>query len=95
MVVSVVNKGMSDDCNSVVIDGNQVYLRVARVGGTFAFHFSTDGRFWHMARYFSLGELDDLKVGFSSQSPRGEKCTTVFSEIAYRLETLKDLRSGE
>jgi hypothetical protein len=95
MIVSVVTRGISDDCNSVVIDGNQVYLRVARVGGTFAFHFSTDGRFWHMARYFSLGELDDLKVGFSSQSPRGEKCTTVFSEIAYRLETLKDLRSGE
>jgi regulation of enolase protein 1 (concanavalin A-like superfamily) len=95
MIVSVVTRGISDDCNSVTIDGNQVYLRVLRKGEIFAFHFSTDGRLWHMVRYFSLGELDDLKVGFSSQSPRGEKCTTVFSEIDYRLETLNDLRSGE
>jgi regulation of enolase protein 1 (concanavalin A-like superfamily) len=95
MIVSVVTRGISDDCNSVTIDGNQVYLRVARIGATFAFHYSTDGRFWHMARYFSLGEPDGLKVGFSSQSPRGEKCKTVFSEIDYRPETLKDIRSGE
>jgi regulation of enolase protein 1 (concanavalin A-like superfamily) len=95
MIVSVVTRGISDDCNSVTIDGNQVYLRILRKSEIFAFHFSTDGKFWHMARYFSLGELDDLKVGFSSQSPRGEKCTTVFTEIDYRLETLDDLRSGE
>ena len=28
MVVSVVTRGVSDDCNSTVIDGNTVYLRV-------------------------------------------------------------------
>ena len=33
MVVSVVNHGMSDDCNSVPIEGNHVYLRIARIAG--------------------------------------------------------------
>ena len=36
MVVSVVNRGVSDDCNSVVIDGAEVYLRMARTPRTLA-----------------------------------------------------------
>ncbi len=94
MIVSVVNRGISDDCNSVPVDGNQVYLRIAGIDQTFAFHFSTDGRFWHMVRYFTLGELHNLALGFSSQSPTGQKCTAVFSEITYKKGKLKDIRSG-
>ena len=95
MVVSVVNRGVSDDCNSVVIDGHEVYLRVARTPRTLAFHYSTDGRFWHFVRYFSLGLTDVLQAGFSAQSPTGPGCRAVFSEIAYRPGTLSDNRSGE
>ena len=95
MVVSVVNNGISDDCNSVVIHGNQVYLRIARIEQAFAFHFSTDGQFWHMVRFFTLGELDNLRIGFSSQSPTGEGCMSTFSEIVYENKTLADTRSGE
>ena len=94
MIVSVINRGTSDDCNGVVIDGNQVYLRVAKLGDVFAFHYSTDGRFWHFVRYFTLGPLQDLKLGFSAQSPTGEGCTVAFSEIAYSQERLQDRRSG-
>ena len=43
MVVSVVTRGLSDDCNSFVVDGATVWLRIARVGSAFAFHASTDG----------------------------------------------------
>ena len=32
MVVSVVTRDVSDDCNSVVVDGNSIWLRIARVG---------------------------------------------------------------
>ena len=94
MVVSVVNKGMSDDCNSVVIDGKRVYLRIAKLGQAFAFHYSVDGQYWHMVRYFTLGSVPNLRIGFSTQSPIGEGCTAKFSKIAYTSETLKDLRSG-
>ncbi|WP_119069004.1 DUF1349 domain-containing protein [Aggregatilinea lenta] len=95
MIVSVVTRGLSDDCNSTVIDGNTVYLRVARIDMAFALHYSLDGKYWNMVRYFTLGKVESLQAGFLAQSPTGESCTVVFSEIAYRAESLKDLRSGD
>ncbi len=95
MVVSVVTHGTSDDCNSVVIDGNSIYMRLARMGKAFAFHYSHDGQLWHMVRHFSLGDLNTVQIGFAAQSPRGEKCTAVFSEIQYQARRLQDIRSGE
>ncbi len=95
MIVSVVTRGVSDDCNSVEIDGSEIYLRVTRTPQTFAFHYSHDGHLWHLVRYFTLGKIDSLRVGFSAQSPTGEKCAAVFSEICYRPGSLKDIRSGE
>jgi regulation of enolase protein 1 (concanavalin A-like superfamily) len=94
MVVSVVNRGVSDDCNSVVISGNAVYLRVARIGATYAFHYSLDGVAWNMVRYFALG-VDDAAVGFSVQSPTGAGCTATFDDIRFETRRLADLRSGE
>ena len=95
MIVSVVTRGFSDDCNSTVIDGNAVYLRVARMGGAFGLHYSLDGTYWNMVRYFTLGEVENLRVGFEAQSPTGEGCNVVFSEIVYRPDLLKDMRTGE
>ncbi len=95
MIVSVVTRGTSDDCNSVIIDGNSIYLRIARIGQAFAFHYSHDGQLWHMVRHFGLGPLDQIEIGFSAQSPRGEQFTAVFSEIAYAARTVQDIRSGE
>ncbi len=95
MVVSVVTRGTSDDCNSVVVEGNSVYLRVYRHGEVFAFHYSLDGRYWHFVRYFTLGKLEQLRLGFSTQSPTGAGCQADFSEIRYMPGILADLRSGE
>jgi regulation of enolase protein 1 (concanavalin A-like superfamily) len=95
MIVSVVTRGVSDDCNSAVIDGQEVYLRIAYTPQTIAFHYSLDGRYWHLARYFTLGKPDSLQVGFSSQAPTGTNCKAVFSEISYRVGTLKNNRNGE
>lgn len=95
MIVSVVTRGVSDDCNSVEIEGSEVYLRMALTPQTIAFHYSRDGSCWHLVRYFGLGKLDNLRVGFSSQSPFGQQCTAVFSEISYRAGGLKDIRNGE
>jgi regulation of enolase protein 1 (concanavalin A-like superfamily) len=95
MIVSVVTRGTSDDCNSVPIQGQTVFLRIACNAQIFAFHYSLDGRYWHMVRYFTLGKLGALRVGFSSQSPTGQQCRAVFAEINYRAGTLADNRSGE
>jgi regulation of enolase protein 1 (concanavalin A-like superfamily) len=94
-IVSVVTRGRSDDCNSVVIEGNEVYLRVAVTPRTIGFHYSVDGSTWHFVRYFTLGTEETVQVGFSAQSPLGSGCRAVFSDIQYRAGSLKDYRSGE
>lgn len=95
MVVSVVTRGESDDCNSLIIDGHTAYLRVSRLDRAYAFHYSADGQYWHMIRHFALGAASPTEAGFLAQSPRGESCTATFSEIAFMAEKLNDIRSGE
>lgn len=95
MVVSVVTRGASDDANSAIIEGRAVYLRIARMARSFAFHYSLDGAYWNLARHFALDAPAPLRLGFSAQSPTGQGCTVRFSEISYRAGVLGDLRSGE
>jgi len=94
MVVSVVTRGRSDDCNSTVIGSHTVYLRVYRQGNAVAFHYSTDGKSWHFVRYFTIGDLSNLRVGFAAQSPVGKGCPVHFSEIAFHYGSISDLRNG-
>jgi uncharacterized protein len=95
MIVSVVTRGVSDDCNSVEIDREEIYLRVARTPQTLAFHYSHDGRDWRFVRYFTLGKLSSVRFGFSAQSPKGGGCAVVFSEMRYSRASLNDNRNGE
>lgn len=95
MIVSVVTRGTSDDSNAVPLTDNHAYLRVHRRGDVFAFHYSLDGRFWPLVRYFTLGPLETLSLGFSAQSPTGQSCTATFAEINYRAGLLADVRNGE
>lgn len=95
MIVSVVTRGVSDDCNSLVVSGESAWLRIARLGPAFAFHASTDGRRWELVRHFSLGDSVETEVGFEAQSPTGDGCTVRFDEIAFDARRLADLRSGE
>ncbi len=94
-IVSVVTRGLSDDCNSVTIANREVYLRIACTTQTIAFHYSRDSQYWHLVRYFTLGKLSNLKVGFLSQSPTGKSCFVRISEISYWQGVLKDNRNGE
>jgi regulation of enolase protein 1 (concanavalin A-like superfamily) len=93
-IVSVVTKGLSDDNNSIAIEGNSVYLKVAKAGQAIFFYASQDGKNWSIIRAFSLGANPDLRVGFSSQSPVANGCTTVFSDIHYLVKRV-DLWSGK
>lgn len=95
MVVSVVTRGRSDDCNSTVLPSPAAYLRIAANGVSVALHYSLDRRFWHMVRYCTIGPLVGAQAGFSAQSPSGERCTAVFSQIAFKEKALTDLRGGE
>lgn len=96
MVVTVINNVLSDDSNNAILENDEVYARISGLGnGVYTFHYSLDGKFWHLARYFYLDPVHDLKIGFLSQSPNGDFCKTVFSEIKYNSNKLKDYRSGE
>jgi uncharacterized protein len=92
-IVSVVTRTVSDDANSFAVEGDSVWLRIARTGPSFAFHASTDGARWDLIRHFAL-EGGGLELGFMAQSPTGEGCTATFDRIFFRPERLADLRSG-
>lgn len=94
MVVSVVTDGFSDDANGPVFTTDAVWLRVARTGPAFVFHFSLDGVSWHFVRVFRLGaESTAVAVGFLAQAPMGPGATAVFDEIAFASRSLTDLRN--
>jgi uncharacterized protein len=94
-IVSVVTRGVSDDCNSTPIAGNAVYLQIAKVGRTLSFYYSTGGKSWRLVRTFTLGETKSLQAGFSVQSPIGEGASAAFSEIQYSPKAIKDIFKGE
>jgi uncharacterized protein len=94
MVVSVVTRDVSDDCNSFVVDGNAVWLRAARLGRALAFHASIDGARWQLVRHFRLADELALEAGFLVQSPTGDGCTATFTSIRFEEATLGDLRDG-
>lgn len=92
-IVSVVTRGVSDDCNSIPVDGGDVRLRISRLGPAYAFHAAVGSDFWHLIRYFALD--GEPEVGFLAQSPTGSGCTVRFGEITYTPKRLADIRSGE
>ncbi len=93
-IVSVVTRTLSDDNNSIPVRGASVYLRIAKAGQAIFFYASEDGKKWTIIRAFSLGPVTGLRVGFTSQSPLGEGCTTAFNEIRYTARRV-NLWTGE
>lgn len=92
-IVSVVTRGMSDDCNSYTVDTEDVQLRIARLGAAFAFHARSGGGPWNLIRYFALD--GEPRVGFLAQSPLGQGRTVRFESIRHSARRLPDVRNGE
>ncbi len=93
-VVSVVTKGVSDDCNAFAVSG-PIYMRVAKLEQAYAFHVSKDGNQWDLIRYFKLEDSRNAQFGFEAQSPTGSGCTVSFRDIRFEARLLTELRSGE
>ena len=94
MIVSVVTRGASDDANGFAVAGDEVWLRIARMGRAFAFHASADGEAWSLVRHFTLGDDVVPEVGFEAQSPTGEGCEVRFDDIRFEPHRLAGLRDG-
>jgi regulation of enolase protein 1 (concanavalin A-like superfamily) len=93
-VVSVVTNVFSDDCNSVEVDGDSVFLRITRAGGGWVFHSSVDGERWSFVRQFRLATDLPVRVGFLAQSPMGGARTVQFDSIRLAPTGPSNLRDG-
>jgi regulation of enolase protein 1 (concanavalin A-like superfamily) len=94
-VCSNVTDGSSDGSANADVSGNEVFLRLTRDKDIFGFYYSLDGKKWIYIRYFRFPVKGPLKVGFGSQSPMGEQCTTVFSTIRYSPRAVRDYWTGD
>jgi uncharacterized protein len=90
-LVTVVTRGLSDDCNSSEVQGDSVYLRLAKSGTTYVFYFSIRGHDWQILRTFSLDTELPIRVGFEAQSPAGSGAVVKFSAIAYDPHRIGDI----
>jgi regulation of enolase protein 1 (concanavalin A-like superfamily) len=82
-IVSVVTRGVSDDCNSQTLSTDHTYLAIIRKGNGFAFHSSIDGQTWTMVRCFNLNITGKIRIGFAVHAHRDEPFAATFSEITY------------
>jgi regulation of enolase protein 1 (concanavalin A-like superfamily) len=94
MAVSVVTRGVSDDANGFSVDDRALWMRIAKIGPTYAFHASTDGTTWQFVRHFELAGDPAPQVGFLAQSPTGQGCPVRFGDIRFDEVALTDLRDG-
>jgi uncharacterized protein len=94
-VVSVVTKGISDDCNSASASSNMIYYKIAKAGNVITLYFSGDGRSWFLIRHLTFDSLTPLKLGFLAQSPTGKNCRVMFSDIHYTTKKIGDPYLGE
>jgi regulation of enolase protein 1 (concanavalin A-like superfamily) len=94
MAVSVVTRGVSDDANGFSVNDRALWMRIAKIGPTYAFHASTDGTTWQFVRHFELDGDPAPAVGFLAQSPTGQGCTVRYTDIRFDEQPLTDLRDG-
>lgn len=94
-VVSVVTKNISDDCNSIPVNSNKIFYKVAKADDVITLYCSTNGLKWLLVRHFQFEPKERLSVGFLAQAPTGKKCTVKFSDIKYTKTKIKDPYLGE
>jgi hypothetical protein len=94
-VVSVVTKGISDDCNSVEIKSNKVFYKVAKADNVITLYYSLSGKKWFLIRHLQFDTNGDFQVGFLAQSPTGKSCSVKFKDIKYWQRKIKDPYIGE
>ena len=92
-MVTVVTRGLSDDCNSIPISGNTVHLQIAKSGSAYVFYSSSDGKNCQVLRVFNMGERLKPRVGFESQPPAGEGGEAAFYASVGRQEVVPPLQN--
>ena len=94
-IVTVVTKGISDDCNSVKLTKNKVYFKIAKAANVITIYYSETGSKWYLVRHFTFDSTQNLQVGLLAQSPTGKDCQVKFSHLKYLVKKIKDPYVGE
>jgi uncharacterized protein len=96
-IVSVVCNEVADDCNSMAINDNEIYYRIigSTKNNTFGLYYSEDGKDWFGIRGFRLNKTDNLRIGFSAQSPTGKECSVEFLDIDLQEREPNDPWKGD
>ena len=89
-VVSVVTRNISDDCNSIAMDTNKAFFKMAKADRVVTLYCSKDGITWLLIRHLQFDTKPGFKIGFLAQSPTGTKCEVRFSNITYQAIKIKD-----
>ena len=91
-IVTVVCNETCDDCNSAIVEKNEVNYKIvgSSKNNVFAFYYSEDGKSWFLLRAFKLDKTDNIRIGFSAQSPAGDGCIVDFSNIQFQAKKPKD-----
>ena len=93
-VVSVITNKLSDDANGVNLEGNEVWLQLARKGDAFAIHYGLSKDEMFKVRVFSLPMKDTIKVGFITQSPFDEGKEMKFEDFTFVNVGPENIRTG-
>lgn len=94
-VVSVVTKNISDDSNSIELNANKAFYKIAKAGNVITLYVSAEGTKWLLVRHLQFDAKPGFKVGFLAQSPTGTHCEVKFSNIRYENRKIKDPYTGE
>jgi uncharacterized protein len=94
-VVSVVTRGISDDCNSAEIKGEVVRYKIAKADNVITLYYAVGDGGWFLIRHFQVDLNQPVRIGFLAQSPTGKLCTVRFSDIVYTHKKIKDPYLGE
>ncbi|MGW6917963.1 DUF1349 domain-containing protein [Kitasatospora sp. NPDC054939] len=81
-IYSVVTRGLSDDAVGRPVATGHLWLRIARLGGAYAFYASDDGASWSLVRQFALDGPHPARPGIVVQSPAGAGCEVEFDAIS-------------
>lgn len=93
-VVSVVTRGISDDCNSLEFTEKFAWYQLARVHDVIYLYCSGNGTDWYLVRTLNFAPGKDIKVGFLAQSPEGKNNRVYFTDVQYRAVRVKDFWVG-
>lgn len=93
-LVTVKTKDFSDDNNHDAVKSPSVYLKISSDTKVVGFYYSIDGKEWQLVRIFKNEYPSVLRLGIGTQSPAGNGNSSVFEDVQFTEQSVKDFRMG-